>query len=119
MNDLLAAMSDVYSQSGETPQPPASAGSGDDDAGLSGRKARLNGSAVELTYRDDGVGMSDAVRARIFEPFFTTKKVGQGTGLGLAIVAKIVDDHRGTIRLDSNSEGGARFRVFLPAASKT
>jgi signal transduction histidine kinase len=38
-------------------------------------------------------------------------------GLGLSIVAKIVDDHRGTIRLDSDTTKGARFRVFFPQAA--
>jgi len=40
-------------------------------------------------------------------------------GLGLSIVAKIVDDHRGTIRLEENSPRGARFRVFFPQASSS
>jgi signal transduction histidine kinase len=74
-------------------------------------------SGVEITVADTGPGVPEELREQIFNPFVTSKK--DGVGLGLAIVAKIVDDHRGTIRLDSNSEGGARFRVFLPAASKT
>jgi C4-dicarboxylate-specific signal transduction histidine kinase len=55
------------------------------------------------------------LREQIFNPFFTSKK--DGVGLGLSIVAKIVDDHRGTIRLDSDTTGGARFRVFFPQAA--
>ena len=72
---------------------------------------------VEITVADTGPGVPEELREQIFNPFFTSKK--DGVGLGLAIVAKIVDDHRGTIRLESNSAGGARFRVFLPAASQT
>ncbi len=72
---------------------------------------------VEITVADTGPGVPEELREQIFNPFFTSKK--DGVGLGLAIVAKIVDDHRGTIRLDPNSERGASFRVFLPAASKT
>jgi signal transduction histidine kinase len=71
---------------------------------------------VEITVADTGPGVPEELREQIFNPFFTSKK--DGVGLGLAIVAKIVDDHHGTIRLDPNSERGASFHVFLPAASK-
>jgi len=54
------------------------------------------------------------LREQIFNPFFTSKK--EGVGLGLSIVAKIVDDHRGSIRLETDSARGARFHVFLPAS---
>ncbi len=52
--------------------------------------ARLNGNVVELTYRDDGSGMSDEVRARVFEPFFTTRRGQGGSGLGLHVVYNLV-----------------------------
>jgi len=52
---------------------------------------------------------------QIFNPFVTTKKTG--VGLGLSIVSKIIDEHRGTIHLES-SPRGARFVVFLPAAAE-
>jgi signal transduction histidine kinase len=71
---------------------------------------------VCVTVEDTGPGVPPELREQIFNPFFTSKK--DGVGLGLSIVAKIVDDHRGTIRLDPNTTGGARFRVFFPAASK-
>ena len=70
---------------------------------------------VCVTVEDSGPGVPPELREQIFNPFFTSKK--SGVGLGLSIVAKIVDDHRGTIRLDSNTTGGARFRVFFPQAS--
>jgi len=60
-------------------------------------------------------GPRPELREQIFNPFFTSKK--DGVGLGLSIVAKIVDDHRGTIRLDSDTTKGARFRVFFPQAA--
>jgi C4-dicarboxylate-specific signal transduction histidine kinase len=69
-------------------------------------------SGVCVTVEDSGPGVPPALREQIFNPFFTSKK--DGVGLGLSIVAKIVDDHRGTIRLDSDTTKGARFRVFLP-----
>jgi nitrogen-specific signal transduction histidine kinase len=67
---------------------------------------------VAVQFEDTGPGVPPELREQIFNPFFTSKK--DGVGLGLAIVAKIVDDHRGWIRLEADSARGARFRVFLP-----
>ena len=72
-------------------------------------------SGVCVTVEDSGPGVPPELREQIFNPFFTSKK--DGVGLGLSIVAKIVDDHRGTIRLDSDTTKGARFRVFFPQAT--
>jgi two-component system, NtrC family, sensor histidine kinase HydH len=72
-------------------------------------------SSVCVTVEDSGPGVPPELREQIFNPFFTSKK--DGVGLGLSIVAKIVDDHRGTIRLDSDTTKGARFRIFLPQAA--
>jgi len=66
---------------------------------------------------DDGHGMDAATRERIFEPFFTTKDVGQGTGLGLSVAHGIVQDHGGSIEVESVPQQGSRFSVFLPMAS--
>ena len=73
------------------------------------------GPGVCVTVEDSGPGVPPELREQIFNPFFTSKK--DGVGLGLSIVAKIVDDHRGTIRLDSDTTKGARFRVFFPQAT--
>jgi two-component system, NtrC family, sensor histidine kinase HydH len=67
---------------------------------------------VSVLIEDSGPGVPAELRDQIFNPFFTSKK--DGVGLGLAIVAKIVDDHRGSIRLETDFTGGTRFRVFLP-----
>jgi signal transduction histidine kinase len=72
---------------------------------------------VCVTVEDSGPGVPPELREQIFNPFFTSKK--DGVGLGLSIVAKIVDDHRGTIRLDSDTTQGARFRVFFPQGAST
>jgi len=70
---------------------------------------------VAVIVEDTGPGVPPELREQIFNPFFTSKK--DGVGLGLSIVAKIVDDHRGTIRLEDNTPRGARFHVFFPQAS--
>jgi nitrogen-specific signal transduction histidine kinase len=67
---------------------------------------------VGVLVEDSGPGVPPELREQIFNPFFTSKK--EGVGLGLSIVAKIVDDHRGTIRLEENTPHGARFHVFFP-----
>lgn len=77
--------------------------------------ARLNGNVVELTYRDDGVGMSEEVRARIFEPFFTTRRGQGGSGLGMHVVYNLVTQLlKGNIRVESAPGAGVVFEIFLP-----
>jgi two-component system, cell cycle sensor histidine kinase and response regulator CckA len=71
---------------------------------------------VCVSIADNGVGMTEAVRARMFEPFFTTKEVGRGTGLGLSSAYAIVIDHGGTIQCSSRLGEGTRFEIELPAA---
>ena len=71
-----------------------------------------DGGAVEIVVSDTGHGITDQIRERLFLPFYSTKH--RGTGLGLAIAAKIVQEHGGTIRAESNSPKGARFVVRLP-----
>jgi len=70
---------------------------------------------VALSVRDTGSGMSPEVSARAFEPFFTTKPDGSGTGLGLAFVARLVDELKGTIEIESALGRGTTVRVVLPA----
>jgi len=72
---------------------------------------------VEITFQDTGPGIPPELRDQIFNPFFTTKE--SGVGLGLSIVSKIVDDHRGRIRVTSEPGNGACFQVFLPAGEST
>ena len=67
---------------------------------------------VEITFEDTGPGIPAELREQIFNPFFTTKETG--VGLGLSIVSKIIDDHRGSIRVTSEPGKGACFSVFLP-----
>jgi PAS domain S-box-containing protein len=73
---------------------------------------------VQITFQDTGCGMSPAALARAFEPFYSTKG-DQGTGLGLAICRQIVDNHRGTIHLDSTPGAGTIVTITLPWADTT
>ncbi|MCE7950731.1 MAG: hypothetical protein DYH18_06440 [Xanthomonadales bacterium PRO7] len=77
--------------------------------------AQQNGNVVELTYRDDGAGMSTEISARIFEPFFTTRRSEGGSGLGLHVVYNLVTQLlKGSIRVVSSPGEGALFEIFLP-----
>ncbi len=75
------------------------------------------GSWVEVTVRDDGMGMEPSTRARIFEPFFTTKTAGHG--LGLAGCLGILEAHRGAVLVESAPGEGSVFSLLLPAAQTT
>jgi signal transduction histidine kinase len=72
------------------------------------------GDNVWLSVQDDGHGIADEDRDRIFDPGFTTRGVGVGTGLGLSICQRIVEDHGGTIQLESAPGGGTTVTVTLP-----
>jgi signal transduction histidine kinase len=69
---------------------------------------------VAVEVEDNGKGIAPEVLPKIFDPFFTTKDVGKGTGLGLSIAYKIVQQHGGTISVDSAVGVGTKFTVVLP-----
>jgi hypothetical protein len=69
---------------------------------------------VRVTISDNGVGMSAEVIERIYDPFFTTKPVGEGTGLGMSIVYGIIQDHQGSIQVESTPGVGTTFHITLP-----
>jgi signal transduction histidine kinase len=73
---------------------------------------------VELSFTDNGSGMTPDVLSHLFEPFFTTKEVGKGTGLGLSISQRIIRDHDGTLEATSAGTGqGSTFRMRLPTTA--
>ncbi len=67
-----------------------------------------------ISVRDTGAGIPEAIRSKIFDPFFTTKPIGQGTGLGLSIAYGIVQDHSGSIEVQSEVGVGTKFLVSIP-----
>jgi signal transduction histidine kinase len=69
---------------------------------------------VQVVFEDNGPGIAPEYLSKAFQPFATTK--ANGTGLGLAIVQKVVVSHNGLITAANRSEGGAQFRMRLPAA---
>lgn len=73
-----------------------------------------DGGDAVVTVSDTGSGIPAQVQAHIFEPFFTTKPDGHGTGLGLSIVRGIIENHGGTIDLESAPGQGTTFKVRLP-----
>jgi len=68
---------------------------------------------LKISIIDSGNGISPEQKEKIFEPFFTTKETG--TGLGLSIVHKIIENHDGLIKVESEMGRGATFSIFLPA----
>jgi len=69
---------------------------------------------AEIVIHDTGQGIAKDALAKIFDPFFTTKN--EGTGLGLAIAYRIMEDHQGTISVDSQEGSGTQFSIRIPLA---
>ena len=63
---------------------------------------------------DSGYGIPPDCVPRIFDPFFTTKEFGKGTGLGLTVVKGIIDEHGGSIAVESKEGKGTTFTMHLP-----
>lgn len=77
-------------------------------------RTRSLGDSVVVEIEDNGPGMPEHVKERIFEPFFTTKSVGRGTGLGLSIVYSIIENHKGTMEVNTEVGQGTTFIITLP-----
>jgi signal transduction histidine kinase len=71
--------------------------------------------AIEISVKDNGNGIPEAIKDKIFQPFFTTKPTGQGTGLGLSLAYDIVTKgHGGTLEVESKDTIGSTFIISLP-----
>jgi PAS domain S-box-containing protein len=73
---------------------------------------------VKLTVGDTGQGIPRDVLKKVFDPFFTTKEFGKGTGLGLTVVKGIIEEHQGSIAVESEEGKGTIFTVRLPIADR-
>ncbi len=81
------------------------------------KKVNLDpGDYIELTIRDDGIGIPLSLIDNIFDPYFTTKQ--EGSGLGLAITHSIIKKHHGHIGVVSKRDEGTTFTIYLPAAAE-
>ena len=89
-----------------------------DDAVRDGQitvNTRFDDESACISIADNGTGMPEDVRIRIFDPFFTTKDVGRGTGQGMSIShGVIVNQHGGTIKVDSTVGVGTTFSIRIP-----
>jgi C4-dicarboxylate-specific signal transduction histidine kinase len=75
---------------------------------------RAHQGSVEIEFSDTGAGLKDP--RRVFEPFYTTKPIGRGVGLGLSTCYGIIRQHGGVIECWNRPEGGAVFKLVVPAA---
>ncbi|HET9478664.1 MAG TPA: ATP-binding protein, partial [Pyrinomonadaceae bacterium] len=75
---------------------------------------RCHDGRLQLTFKDNGMGMPEDVRQKIFEPFFSTKGA-HGTGLGLSVSYSIIERHEGSISVLSAPGKGTEFTIDLPA----
>lgn len=90
----------------------------ENSGGILALQTRFDEVNITFEVRDTGCGIKKEDIPHLFDPFFTTKPGGKGTGLGLAIAAQVVEDHKGTIHVDSRAGQGTTFTVKLPRMGK-
>jgi signal transduction histidine kinase len=73
------------------------------------------GKRIEISVRDNGLGIPLKIKDKILQPFFTTKPPGQGTGLGLSLSYDIIKSHGGELLIDTKEGEFAEFKIILPA----
>lgn len=78
------------------------------------RKNTKKGTFAQITVSDTGEGIKNENLSKIFDPFFTTRPQGEGTGMGLAVTHGIIQEHNGTITVESNEGKGTTFTINLP-----
>jgi signal transduction histidine kinase len=77
-------------------------------------KTNVFNTHLSIEISDSGCGIDQANIQKVFDPFFTTKSPGQGTGLGLSITYKIIQEHNGTIEIESLHGQGTKVIVHMP-----
>lgn len=85
-----------------------------EDKGSITIKTQLKDNKVIISFTDTGKGIKPENLSKIFDPGFTTKGVGVGTGLGLSICYKIIEQHKGKIKVESQLNSGTKFIIELP-----
>ena len=70
-------------------------------------------STLVITIKDNGCGMNDSTIQHVFDPFYSTKDVGSGTGLGMSISYGIIEEHNGSITVDSTDGIGSKVTIVL------
>jgi len=78
---------------------------------------RRDGDSIDVVISDNGSGMSPEVLSHIFDPYYTTKEEGKGTGLGMVITKRIIEEHHGELRVESEVDAGTHVTISLPLAS--
>lgn len=81
-------------------------------------RTRQEGERFRIEFEDDGCGIPEDIAHRIFEPFFSHGKT-QGIGLGMSITKKIVEEHGGTVTIESVEGNGTTVRICLPVAPRS
>ena len=79
----------------------------------------INNKSVEITIEDTGEGIPKENLKNIFDPFFTTKEAAKSTGLGLFVAYGIIQEHKGSIQVESKVAKGTTFRITLPLMDMT
>lgn len=120
--DLEAGLGDVKGNPGQLQQVLLNLILNARDAMKDGGMVRLrsyaDGDFAVLCLSDTGEGIPPENLKRIFDPFFTTKGFGKGTGLGLSVTYGIVQEHAGTIEVDSQPGRGTEFTLRFPLVAK-
>jgi signal transduction histidine kinase len=87
--------------------------------GLIDIQTNCNDTTVWIEVKDNGPGIAPEILKKIFDPFFTTKDPGTGTGLGLSVSQNIIQQHGGTLSVDSQVGVGTTFKITLPIQRAT
>ena len=72
---------------------------------------------VSISIHDNGIGIEDTIKDKVFDPFFTTKPTGEAAGVGLYLVHEIINDHKGTVNVDSEKGEYCEFIITLPCSA--
>ena len=89
------------------------AGRGERVLGIQTRHMREKG-CVSVSFADTGAGIPKENLSKLYEPFFSTKKKGKGVGLGLSVAYGIIQEHGGSIQVQSEEGRGTTFNIELP-----